>query len=76
MKGFEFDRARPGRLLLSFSRTDLAALDLAVWDEGKVRSLGAAALPGSAAFLPPDGRRVAWIGVAPGDAGVFVADGP
>jgi hypothetical protein len=76
VKGFEFDRARPGRLLLSFARTDLAALDLAVWDEGKVRPLGAAALPGSAAFLPPDGRRVAWIGVAPGDAGIFVADGP
>jgi hypothetical protein len=76
VKSFEFDRERPGRLLLSFARRDAPSLDLAVWTDGRVQSVGTAALPGSAAFLPPDGRRVAWIGVAPGAAGVLVADVP
>lgn len=76
VKSFEFDRWRPGRLLLGYARKDLPALDLAVWQDGKLRAVDQMVLPGSARFLPPDGRRVAYVAVDPKRAGVHVADVP
>jgi hypothetical protein len=76
VKSFEFDRSGPGRLLLGYARKDLPALDLAVWRDGKIAAVDRMVLPGSARFLPPDGRRVAYVGVEPKRAGVYVADVP
>ena len=76
VKSFEFDRSQPGRLLLGYARKDLPALDLSVWREGKLAAVDQVVLPGSALFLPPDGRRVAYVGVDPKRAGVYVAEVP
>ncbi len=76
VKSFEFDRRRPGRLLVTWARKDLMALDLAVWENGKLVSVDRAALPGSAAFLPPDGWRVAYVVADPKRAGVYLAELP
>lgn len=76
VKSFEFDRRRPGRLLVTWARQDLLALDLAVWDQGKLVAVDRSALAGSAAFLPPDGSRLAYIVADPKRAGVYVADLP
>lgn len=76
VKSFEFDRRRPGRLLVTWARKDLVALDLAVWEQGKLTAVDQAALPGSAAFLAPDGSRLAYVVADPKRAGVYVADLP
>ncbi len=76
VKSFEFDRGRPDRLLLGFARKDLPALDLAVALGPRLVSVDQAVLPGSARFLPPDGARLAYVVVAPGRAGVYVAKVP
>jgi hypothetical protein len=76
VKSFEFDRRRPGRLLVTWARKDLMALDLAVWENGKLVSVDRSALPGSAAFLPPDGSRVAYVVADPKRAGVYLAELP
>jgi hypothetical protein len=52
------------------------ALDLAVWENGKLVSVDRSALPGSAAFLPPDGSRVAYVVADPKRAGVYLAELP
>jgi dipeptidyl aminopeptidase/acylaminoacyl peptidase len=74
--GFVLDRWRPDRALVSFVRRDGAGVDLALWSEGRLTTLDAGALAGSARFLPPDGRRVAWIASRANQAGVRVADAP
>jgi dipeptidyl aminopeptidase/acylaminoacyl peptidase len=74
VKSFEFDPREPGRLLLGWQRMDLAALDVGVWERGKVTSIDTAVLPGSARFLGPDSRRVAYIVAHPKRAGVYVAE--
>jgi len=76
VKSFEFDRARPGRLLVGYARKDLPALDLAVWQDGRLTALDQVVLPGSARFLPPDGRHVGYVVVDPRRAGVYVAEVP
>lgn len=76
VKSFEFDRRRPDRLLVTWARKDLVALDLAVWEQGKLVAVDRAALPGSAAFLPPDGSRLAYVVADPKRAGVYVAELP
>ncbi len=76
VKSFEFDRRNPGRLLLTWARKDSVTLDLAVLDGGKLTAVDQAALPGSAAFLAPDSRRVAYVVADPKRAGVYVADLP
>jgi hypothetical protein len=76
MKSFEFDPRDPGRLLVGFQRMDLQALDLAVWEKGKLVAVDQAALPGSAQFLGPDSRRLAYVVVHPKRAGVYVAQLP
>jgi hypothetical protein len=64
----------PGdRVLVSLARRDGNGVDLAAWSGGRLVPLDTAVLPGSAILLPPDGKRAAWIGAAPGRPGVFVA---
>ena len=74
VKSFEFDRWTPGRLLVTWARRDMVALDLAVWDGRRLVSVDTAALPGSAQLLPPDGRRVTYAVIDPKRAGVYVAE--
>jgi dipeptidyl aminopeptidase/acylaminoacyl peptidase len=76
VKSFEFDRWTPGRLLVTWARRDMLALDLAVWDGRKLLSIDTAALPGSAQLLPPDGRRVTYAVIDPRRAGIYVAEVP
>jgi hypothetical protein len=76
VKSFEFDPRDPGRLLLGWQRADLVALDVGVWEQGRVTRVDAAVLPGSAQFLGPDSRRLAYVVVAPRRQGVYVADLP
>ena len=76
VKSFEFDPRDPGRLLLGWQRKDLVALDVGIWEQGKLTSVDAAVLPGSARFLGPDSRRLVYVVVHPRRAGVYVADLP
>jgi hypothetical protein len=74
--GFAVDRWRPDRALVSFARRDGAGVDLALWSGGRFRSLDGSVLAGSARFLPPDGRRAAYVVSLPARAGVYLADAP
>jgi hypothetical protein len=76
VKSYEFDPRDPGRLLLGWQRMDMVALDLGVWEQGRVTRVDQAVLPGSARFLGPDSRRVAYVVAAPKRAGVYVAELP
>lgn len=76
VKSFEFDPRNPGRLLVGWQRMDLAALDLGVWEEGRLTRVDRAVLPGSASFLAPDSRRLAYVVADPKRQGVYVADLP
>jgi hypothetical protein len=67
---------RSDRALVAFARRDGAGVDLSAWVGGRLVPLDGKVLPGSAVLLPPDGKRVAWIGTAPERPGVFVADLP
>ncbi len=73
VKSFEFDPRDPGRLLLGWQRSDLVALDIGVWEHGKVTRVDSAVLPGSAQFLGPDSRRLAYVVASPKRQGVYVA---
>jgi len=76
VKSFEFDPRDPGRLLLGWQRMDMVALDVGVWEKGKLTAVDRAVLPGSARFLGPDSRRVAYVVAHPKRAGVYVAELP
>ncbi len=76
VKSFEFDPRDAGRLLLGWQRKDMVALDVAVWEKGKLTAIDAAILPGSARFLGPDSRRIAYVVADPKRAGVYVAEVP
>jgi hypothetical protein len=77
VKSFEFAPGRPERLLVSWSRKDRVALDLAVWEAGKLTSVDTYALPGSAQFVGGDPHRLAYAVVAPSRRqGVYVAEVP
>jgi len=76
VKSFEFDRRRPGRALLGWSRQDRVALDLGVWEGGKVVAVDRSALPGSAFLLAPDSARLAYVVNDPKRPGVYVAELP
>jgi hypothetical protein len=76
VKSFEFDPRDPGRLLVGWQRMDMVALDLGVWEGGRLTRLDSAVLPGSARFLGPDSRRVAYVVAHPRRAGVYVAELP
>jgi hypothetical protein len=76
VKSFEFDPRDPGRLLLTWQRKDLVALDVAVWERGKLTAVDTAVQPGSARFLGPDSRRIAYVVAHPKRQGVYVAELP
>jgi len=76
VKSFEFDAREAGRLLLGWQRMDRAALDVGVWERGRLTRVDTVVQPGSAHLLGPDGRRVAYVVVDPKRAGVYVADLP
>jgi hypothetical protein len=73
VKSFEFDPRDPGRLLLGWQRMDMVALDVGVWKDGALTRVDTAVLPGSARFLAPDSRRMAYVVAHPRRAGVYVA---
>jgi hypothetical protein len=72
-KSFEFDPRDPERLLLTWQRMDRDALDVSVWEQGKLTPVDTYVLPGSAQFLGPDSRRVAYAVVHEKRPGVYVA---
>jgi hypothetical protein len=74
VKSFEFDPRDPDRLLVTWQRSDLVALDLGVWSPGKLVKVDQAILPGSARFLGPDSRRIAYVVVQPKRQGAYVAE--
>jgi hypothetical protein len=74
--GFVLDRWRPDRALVSLARRDGAGVDLAIWSGGKLVALDGNVLAGSPRFLPPDGRRVAYVVALPARAGVYVTEVP
>jgi hypothetical protein len=76
VKSFEFDPRDPERLLLGFQRMDLPALDVAVWAGGALTAVDQAVVPGTARFLGPDSRRLAYAVLKPGREGVYVATLP
>ena len=73
-KSFDFDPRDPERLLIGFQRMDMVALDVAVWDRGRLVAVEQAVEPGTAQFLGPDSRRLAYVVVHPKRAGVYVAE--
>jgi hypothetical protein len=76
VKSFEFDPRDPGRLLLTWQRPDLVALDFGVWRGGKLARVDRGALPGSIRFLGPDSNRIAFAVIEPKRAGAYVAAVP
>jgi hypothetical protein len=76
VKSFEFDPRDPGRLLVTWQRMDMVALDVALWANGKLTRVDTAVLPGSARFLGPDSRRAAYVVAHPKRQGVYVAELP
>ncbi len=76
VKSFEFDPRDAARLLITWQRADLVALDFGVWRDGALARVDGGALPGSVRFLGPDSRRVAFAVVQPKRSGVYVAELP
>jgi WD40 repeat protein len=74
VKSFEFDPRDAGRLLVTWQRMDAQALDVAVWEAGKMTSIDTWVSPGSARFLGPDSRRVAYVVAHPKRQGLYVAE--
>jgi hypothetical protein len=74
VKSFEYAPGAPDRLLVSWARKDRVALDLALWEGGKLTALDTYALPGSVQFLGGDPRRIAYAVLEPRRAGVHVAE--
>ena len=73
VKSFEYAPGRPERLLVSWARRDRVALDLALWEAGKLTAIDTHALPGSARFLGGDPGRLAYAVVEAKRQGVYVA---
>ncbi|HTP26955.1 MAG TPA: hypothetical protein VMK12_15040 [Anaeromyxobacteraceae bacterium] len=76
VKSFQFAPGRLDRLLLGWSRSDRVALDLAIWEQGRLLAVDTYALPGSAQFVGGDPRRIAYAVVEPGRAGAYLAEIP
>jgi hypothetical protein len=74
MKSFEFDPRDPARVLVGWQRMDRQALDLGVWQGGKLLRVDQNVLPGSARFLGPDSRRLGYAVIDPRRAGIYVAE--
>ncbi len=76
VKSFEFAPRRPDRLLVSWARKDRVALDLALWENGKLTAIDTYALPGSVQFLGDDPSRIAYAVIESKRQGVYVAELP
>jgi hypothetical protein len=76
MKSFEFAPGAPDRLLVSWARKDRVALDLAVWDGGKLTAVDTYVRPGTAHFVGGDARRLAYAVLDPKRQGVYLAEVP
>ncbi|HYG66056.1 MAG TPA: hypothetical protein VD838_00305, partial [Anaeromyxobacteraceae bacterium] len=76
VKSFEFDPRDPERLLVGYQRMDLPALDIAVFGGGRLTAVDRAVVPGTAQFLGPDSRRVAYAVMGAKREGVYVAEVP
>jgi hypothetical protein len=76
VKSFEWDRRGSGRVLLGWSRQDRVALDIAVLEEGRLTAVDRSVVPGTAFFLAPDSRRLAYAVNDPKRLGVYVAQLP
>ncbi|HET7824615.1 MAG TPA: LpqB family beta-propeller domain-containing protein [Anaeromyxobacter sp.] len=76
VKSFEFDPRDPDRLLVTWQRMDAQALDVAVWQGGKTTSIDTYVSPGTARFLGPDSRRVAYVVQQRKREGLYVAELP
>jgi hypothetical protein len=76
VKSFEFDPKDPERLLITWQRADLVALDLAIWQAGRLTAVDQGALAGSIRFVGPDSGRLCYAVVQPRRAGVYLATLP
>jgi hypothetical protein len=76
MKSFEFAPETPDRLLVAWARKDRVALDLAVWDSGKLVAVDTFVRPGTAHFFGHDARKLAYAVLDPRRQGVYVAEVP
>jgi len=76
VKSFEFDPRDPERMLVTWQRMDMVALDVGIWEKGKLSSVDTYVAPGSARFLGPDSRRLAYVVVHPKRLGLYVAELP
>ena len=74
VKSFEYAPHAPGRLLLTWKRMDRDALDVGVWEPGRLVRVDTHVRPGSARFLGRDARRLAYVVVQEKRAGVYVAE--
>lgn len=74
VKSFEYAPQAPGRLLLTWKRLDRDALDVAVWEAGRLVTVDTYVRPGSARFLGPDARRLTYVVAHEKRAGVYVAE--
>jgi hypothetical protein len=75
-KSFEFDPRDPERLLVTWQRVDRDALDVAVWDQGKLTTVDTYVAAGTARFLGPDSRRLVYAVIHEKRQGVYVAELP
>jgi hypothetical protein len=75
IKSFEF-LDRSDRLLVTWARKDMVALDVAVYENGKLTAVDNAVLPGSAVMLKPDLRRAAYLVIDRKRPGVYLAKLP
>lgn len=76
VKSFEYAPGLPERLLVSWARKDRIALDLGIWERGRVTSVDTHALPGSVQFVAGNPRKLAYAVIDRKRQGVYVADIP
>ncbi len=76
VKSFEYAPGAPGRLLLTWKPLGREALDVGIWEGGRIVKVDTSVLPGSASFIGPGARRLAYAVLQPKRAGVYVAEIP
>jgi hypothetical protein len=76
VKSFDYAPGKPDRLLVAWARKDRVALDLAVWEGGKLTAVDTYVRPGTAQFVGGDARRIAYAVLDPKRQGVYVAEVP
>jgi hypothetical protein len=76
IKSFEFAEPTGSRALITWSRRDMMALDVAILEGQRTISVDNFALPGSASFLGPAKDRLGYVVVHRKRPGVYVAQLP